>query len=196
MIDIINGLLNVSRIELGSFVLELSEQNIYEVIQSIIHDLRPALDKKQMRLEHLYQSSNPCLLIDESLFRMVTTNLLTNAINYTATGGLVKIEERLANQGQSLAGKFLAEDYLVVIISDTGCGIPPNQQGKLFTKFFRADNAIEKHPDGTGLGLYIVKSLLDNTGGLIWFTSQENQGSTFYVAIPLSGMRSRVDENK
>jgi len=194
MIDAVNTLLDVSRIELGTFVIELKEKNIGAVIENILYELKPVSSKKQLRIEEIYQKNSKAVLIDEPLFRMIINNLIINAINYTKEKGAIKVECRQMNKGAILGGKLLDENSFAIIITDTGYGIPENQQNKLFTKFFRADNARQKKTDGTGLGLYIVKSLLDNTGGSIWFTSKENKGSTFYVVIPITGMRSKVSK--
>jgi signal transduction histidine kinase len=80
----------------------------------------------------------------------------------------------------------------VTSVTDNGFGIPEAQQAMMFTKFFRADNARVKHTDGTGLGLYIIKSILEHSGGSIWYSSEENKGSIFYLAIPMTGMRAKV----
>ena len=135
-------------------------------------------------------------MIDDPLFRMVITNLITNAIHYTSQGGTIKVSCNQVRKGQLLGGKTLDADCFAVTVADTGCGIPQNQQGKLFTKFFRADNAREKHADGTGLGLYIVKSVLESSGGAVWFTSEEHTGTTFYVTIPVTGMRARAGKQQ
>ena len=119
-----------------------------------------------------------------------------NAVNYTQEGGRINVTCKQVNKGQMLGKKLFRENTFVISVVDNGCGIPKNQQAKLFTKFFRADNAREKHPNGTGLGLYIIKSILDNAGGSIWFSSKENKGTTFYVAIPMTGMKTRVREEK
>ncbi|OHA66468.1 MAG: hypothetical protein A3C04_01455 [Candidatus Wildermuthbacteria bacterium RIFCSPHIGHO2_02_FULL_45_25] len=195
-IELVNALLNVSRIEMGAFTVQLSEKNIRAIVQSVIYELKSAIDKKQLRLEEVHQQKNISLLIDEPLFRMVLNNLVINAVNYTAEGGTIHIECKEVNKGEALGEKLLAENSFVIVVSDTGYGIPKNQQNKLFTKFFRADNAREKHTDGTGLGLYIVKSILDNSGGSIWFTSEENKGTTFYVVIPMTGMKARVGKKE
>ena len=90
----------------------------------------------------------------------------------------VKKDEKINN-------KIIKENSLLVSVSDSGCGIPLNQQDKVFTKFFRADNARSEHTAGTGLGLYIVKSILDHIGGDVWFSSKEKEGSIFSFTIPL-----------
>jgi two-component system sensor histidine kinase VicK len=110
---------------------------------------------------------------------MIFQNLLSNAVKYTPEKGKININ--------------IKKDGLNVLISvaDAGYGIPSNVQSKIFTKMFRADNARVKDPDGTGLGLYIIKSTLEKTGGKIWFESVENKGSTFYVTIPLDGMKKK-----
>lgn len=106
--------------------------------------------------------------------RMVLQNLLSNAIKYTPEGGKVVIS-------------FSLDDTKNVIlkISDTGYGIPKNQQNKIFTKLFRADNVIGKDTEGTGLGLYIARSIVEQAGGKLWFESNENKGTTFYATLPL-----------
>jgi|GEM_PF-1239588 len=191
-IELVNALLNVSRIEMGAFTIQLNKKNVCTVVQSVLYELKSIINRKQLRLEEVYQNKSIAIPIDEALFRMVVNNLVMNAVNYTAEGGTIHVEYKEVNKGQTLGGKFLGENSFVTVVSDTGYGIPKNQQNKLFTKFFRADNAREKHTDGTGLGLYIVKSILDNSGGSIWFTSEENKGTTFYVAIPMTGMKART----
>lgn len=195
-IELVNALLNVARIEMGAFTIQLSKKNICAVAQNVLSELKSAIDKKQLKLEEVYLGKNTVVLIDEPLFRMVISNLVMNAVNYTADHGTIYVECREMSKGQALGEKFLAENSFIVIISDTGYGIPKLQQDKLFTKFFRADNAREKHTDGTGLGLYIVKSILDNSGGSIWFTSEENKGTTFYVAIPMTGMKAKTGKKE
>ena len=115
---------------------------------------------------------------------MIFQNLLSNAVKYTPKGGRISLE-------------ILKEKKeLKIIISDSGIGITKSQQDKIFTKLFRADNVRTTDTEGTGLGLYIVKSILDQTGGKILFKSEENKGTTFFVKIPLSGMKKKVDGKK
>ena len=110
---------------------------------------------------------------------MVLQNLLSNAVKYTPLGGSVTTEVKIVDN------KF------TIKISDTGMGIPKNQQDKIFMKLFRADNAKQSETEGTGLGLYIIKSIVDQSGGEVWFESVENNGTTFAVSFPLTGMRKK-----
>ena len=192
MIDLVNALLNVSRIELGAFTIQVDEKDAGAIVQSVLDESQSAADKKGLSVKTILPAEKVKLRLDESLFRMVINNLVTNAISYTAAGGAIEVRGETRKKGERLGGKLLADNYFVVTVSDTGYGIPEDQQGRVFTKFFRADNARAKQTDGTGLGLYIVKSVLEHCGGLIWLTSRENEGSTFYAAIPLTGMKARA----
>jgi signal transduction histidine kinase len=85
-------------------------------------------------------------------------------------------------------------DNIISQISDNGLGIPKAQQAKLFKKFFRAENAMKVETDGNGLGLYLVKAIVESSGGKVWFTSEEGAGSTFWFSIPKSGMVAQDGE--
>ena len=102
-------------------------------------------------------------------------------MEYTPPGGKIELAISLDREKGGIQIK----------ISDTGYGIPKNQQARIFTKFFRADNVRNKDTDGTGLGLYIVKLIVENSGGKIWFESEENKGTAFYVTVPLEGMKKK-----
>ncbi|MFH1170030.1 MAG: ATP-binding protein [Candidatus Vogelbacteria bacterium] len=180
MIELVNALLNISRIELGAFAIQPVKMNIHKVIKNALYELQPLLNRKHLVLKENYSPENLVVPIDKQLFLIIISNLVLNAIHYTPENGQIQVTcQRRATD-------------VMISVQDTGCGIPKQQQDKLFTKFFRADNAREKSPDGTGLGLYLVKLILDHSGGLIWFSSQENQGSVFYITIPLEGMRKQT----
>lgn len=192
MIDLINALLNVSRIELGAFCIQVKEQDVGATVKNILDELKLIINKKRLKLKTIFPKGEIRLMLDEALFRMVISNLIINSTHYTGEGGKIQVECRKVDRGKVLGGKFFKKSSFVVIVSDTGYGIPENDQKKVFSKFFRADNAREKYANGTGLGLYIVKSILEHSGGSIWFTSHENEGSTFYAAIPLTGMKVKI----
>ena len=190
MIDLVNSLLKVSRIELGAYTIQVQRIDASEIVRSVMNELKYVIGKKQLKFKISYLKYPALLILDENVFRIALNNLVTNAVNYTREGGKIKVSCNVVKKGEVLGGKLMGEDCFVFSVSDTGYGIPKNVQDKVFMKFFRADNAREKHTDGTGLGLYIVKSTLEYSGGMIWFTSKENVGSVFYVAVPMSGMRT------
>jgi PAS domain S-box-containing protein len=191
MIELVNALLNVSRIELGAFAVKPTRNDVCKVVKNVIEELKPLIASQKLKIQEAYPKDRRETMIDEPLFRMVVHNLVSNSIRYTPKGREIDVACKFVEKLEKVGGKKMKEDSFVVTVADTGCGIPKHQQNKLFTKFFRADNAKEQRTDGTGLGLYIIKSILDHSGGLIWFSSTENNGATFYVSIPASGMRQK-----
>jgi signal transduction histidine kinase len=126
-----------------------------------------------------YQVDLPIVNADPKLLRIVLQNLLSNAVKYTQEKGKIDLEIKKQDKD------------ILIKIQDNGLGIPKRQQGKIFSKLFRADNVLGKDTDGTGLGLYIVKEVIEQSGGKIWFNSEENKGTSFFVTIPLSGMKEK-----
>ncbi|MFA6407516.1 MAG: PAS domain S-box protein [Candidatus Paceibacterota bacterium] len=179
LVDLVNSLLNVSRIELGTFAIEPTVSDIVGVCKSAIKELEPQIAERKIIFTQSFAESIPPLNIDEKLMHMIFQNLLSNAVGYTPEGGKVSIS--IGKNNESIR----------IEITDTGIGIPQASQDKIFTKLYRADNAHETKPDGTGLGLYIVKAVVENAGGKIWFESKEGKGTSFYVTIPLKGMKSK-----
>ncbi|MBI2984196.1 MAG: PAS domain S-box protein [Candidatus Kerfeldbacteria bacterium] len=192
MTKLVNDLLNVSRLELGTFVVEPEPTDIKRIIHETITDLTALIQHKRLTVDEQYDRGLQPMSLDPNLMRLIIQNLVTNAAKYTSEGGHVSIIISLAKEGQTIEDQRVTVPSLVAQVADNGVGIPADQQSKIFTKLFRADNAREKVPDGTGLGLYMVKSIIDHSGGRIWFRSKENRGSTFVVAIPLSGMKKKA----
>ncbi len=188
MVELVNALLNVSRIELGMFIINPAPTDVVDVAKIVLKDLKPIIDKRGTKIKETYAKDIPKINADKNLVRIIFQNVLTNAIKYTDDGGKVDI----AINTDCKDNKGAPNDHICITVSDNGYGIPKAQQDKIFTKLFRADNVAEKDTEGTGLGLYIVKSVLDNTGGTIRFESEENKGTTFYVTLPLSGMKTKT----
>jgi two-component system sensor histidine kinase VicK len=122
----------------------------------------------------------PSISVDPKLFGIIIDNLVGNAIKYTPDGGKVSVNIDKA------------DNEIVLKVSDTGYGISNSDKGKIFTKLFRGEDIKEKVADGNGLGLYIAKSIVDQSGGRIWFESQEGKGTTFFVVFPMSGMKKKA----
>ena len=193
MVDLVNALLNVSRLELGTFAVNPEPTDVVKLAQGVIDELKLQINQQQLKFDERHSAGLPLLNVDPKLLSMVFHNLLFNAVKYTPEKGKVSLDLRLVKRGESVNKRKVNEDSLAIVVSDTGFGIPKYQQDKIFTKLFRADNAREKDAEGTGLGLYIVKSVIDHSGGLIWFESEENKGTTFYVTLPLIGMKKKEE---
>jgi two-component system sensor histidine kinase VicK len=178
MSDLVSALLNVSRIDLGTFVINPVPLDIVELIRKIITGLDFDYKRKEIVLEESYQNELPAINLDLRLSTMVFENLLTNAIKYTDEHGKIIIKVYIEKN-----------DTIRVDVSNSGCGIPLADQPKIFTKLYRAGNVRDKVTDGTGLGLYLAKSIVLEAGGNIWFESVENEMTTFSVSFPLPGMR-------
>jgi len=119
-------------------------------------------------------------LADQEKVGLVIQNLLENAIKYTPEEGTIQI-----SLGQE-------KNNILFKIKDSGVGIPQDQQNRIFTKFFRGSNVMRLETDGSGLGLYTAKNIIDAHKGKIWFESQEGQGTTFYFTLPIMSK----DKNK
>jgi PAS domain S-box-containing protein len=195
MVDLVNALLNVSRIELGTFMLTPEPVDFVETMASVIKELGPQIHEKELIIKESYEKDFPKISADPKLTRIIFQNILTNAVKYTPNEGRISVGIS-SILGKDLKRGQMEEKYAYISVEDTGYGIPKNQKDKIFTKLFRADNVREKETDGTGLGLYLAKSVLEACGGEIWFSSEENKGSIFSVIIPLSGMREKKGRKK
>ncbi len=122
---------------------------------------------------------------DADYIHLILQNLISNATKYTMEKGEITVSLDIARQKSIIAGKMVNQDSLLISVNDTGIGIPEDSYDKIFTKFFRAENARKYDTIGNGLGLYMAKKLVSTIGGTIWFTSEENKGTTFYVLFPI-----------
>jgi PAS domain S-box-containing protein len=189
MISLVNDLLNISRIESGRIIIEPHPTDISTLVQDSINELSMKMHEKELVFTVNIQPDMPLVNIDVQLIRHVYMNLLSNAIKYTPLRGTITL--KIYRRG----------DEIVSEIQDTGYGIPKGQQNKVFQKFFRAENAVKYETDGTGLGLYLVKAIIDSSGGKIWFRSPtiqsptgEGTGTTFWFALPIEGVNPKKGE--
>lgn len=173
MVYLIADLLNASRLQTGKFVIETAPTYLPDVVESEISQLYGTAKAREVTLSYEKPSTFPTIPLDETKIRQVIMNFADNAIYYTPKGGHITVAL------QQHAG------HIEFTVTDTGIGIPKKEQHRLFTKFYRADNAKKARPDGTGLGLYMAKKVIVAQGGSIIFSSQESKGSTFGFSFPL-----------
>ncbi|KKS29048.1 MAG: Multi-sensor Signal Transduction Histidine Kinase [Parcubacteria group bacterium GW2011_GWC2_42_11] len=171
MIELVNTLLNLSRIEMGRVKVEKESADVEALTKSVIEELEPTALEKKIVMETTFVGDLQ-LDTDTRLVRIILQNLLSNSLRYTKENGKVFI--RLS--GSTSRIRFEVED--------TGVGIPPNEQGSIFSKLYRATNAKEIEANGNGIGLYMCKELVEGLGGTITFVSKLGEGTTFTFELP------------
>ncbi len=172
MLELINDLLDISRIEAGKVELKRTTLDLAHVIQTVASLLRPQIEAKRQLLTLDLAESLPVVFGDAERIMQILTNLLSNAHKYTPPGGRIRVTTHAENGSVRIS------------IQDTGIGLSPDDQAQLFTKFFRAQNRATQEASGTGLGLAITRSLVEMHGGEITVTSAPGQGSTFSFTLP------------
>ncbi|MFC1756519.1 sensor histidine kinase [Patescibacteria group bacterium] len=169
-----NNLLEVQQYESGKFGYTFAASSIEKIAEeSLKNFIHIAKGKKIEASIKKSKEIIPTIEIDQLKIGIVFSILIENAINYTSENG--KIEIVCKKKGENVE----------VSISDSGIGIPKDQYDKVFTRFFRSQNAIRKKTDGTGLGLNIAKKIINDHAGEIWFESKELKGTTFYFTFPI-----------
>ena len=172
MNELIATLLNIARIESGGIKVTRKIQNANQLVEEVVKELSLTAKDKGIRISLKTPKRPVTLKTDSLIVKEVLANLIGNAIKYTPRKGIIKVT--VQNQ----------RDKVLFSVQDTGLGIPTQSQDKIFRKFFRAQNVLQKETSGTGLGLYVVRGLVLVLHGKIWFKSEENTGSTFYVSLP------------
>lgn len=174
LIALVSDLLSVSRIETGKkFEIIKQKVEFCKIIKRIIEASYPLLKKHDVKIvQDDCLSENIEIEVDEEKIQQVLINLITNAIKYSHDGGEIFI------------GVEVEKSYIIFFVQDGGIGIEEKDFPKVFSKFYRGNNALKLETDGTGLGLYIAKAIVEGHGGSIWFDSKKGQGSTFYFSIP------------
>ncbi len=171
MADVIYTLLQISRLDAGEIQTFVHHVTLYDLIEKSCEAYEGKYNRAGQKIT-IICPKELALITDPDILREVLDNLISNAVKYTPSKGSISIRAKEE------------EDGVMIQVTDSGFGIPKDQQNRLFTKFFRASNAVKKGCSGTGLGLYMVNALVQLLGGGITFTSQEDKGSTFTVSLP------------
>jgi two-component system, OmpR family, phosphate regulon sensor histidine kinase PhoR len=171
----IEDLLNIAKMEDGQFGYKFEDADISEFITNVLADVLPAAQKAGVKI-YFDRPAEPLphVMIDPKRLSLALVNLLENSIRYNVENGTVTVK----------SDKMEGKPFVVISVKDTGIGIPPESMEKLFNKFYRADNALKRQTEGSGLGLYIAKGIVNAHGGQIWAQSELNRGTTISFALP------------
>lgn len=172
MVKLVNDLLDVARIDQGAMILKKQKVDINKITKRAIDNF--LLSAKAHNIQIVFSPQKiPNVMGDEGRIKLVIENLLDNAIKYISDHGKIKISTEKE------------DGFIIFSIVDNGVGIPDDQQSRIFNKFFRSDNAVKYQTEGTGLGLYIAKNIIEQSKGKIWFTSKEGVGTAFHFSLPI-----------
>lgn len=182
LIAIVNGLLNISRLEMGRLTIDPKPTDLIKLVSETIKEHKKLAEERKVDLKMgNFPASMSEISIDPMLIRQVVANFISNAIKYAKPKAgkpviVVKID--------------IVADKARVLVWNNGVAIPKKDQERLFQKFFRSESAVASETDGTGLGLYIAKMVVESSGGEIVFESKDEVGTTFGFTIPLSGSKA------
>lgn len=180
LVLLVNDLLDIARLESGRAIADPEPVPLAELTRSVMAELG---DPGAGRREHVFIVDGDVApaWADAQMMRQVVTNLLSNAIKYTRPGGHIAVSLRQVNGSVHWS------------VQDDGIGIPPEAQGRLFEKFYRAENAADVDAEGTGLGLHLVRLIVEDAGGRVWCQSQEGQGSVFAFTVPAAPLNGKAN---
>lgn len=184
MVRLIGDFLNVSRLQTGKFIIEKHPVDVAQIVQRELEVLEPNASSRGLAFIYQKPKKLPFLLLDENKFQQVIMNFADNAIYYSKEKAAIKVSLKVVGGSVEFT------------VKDNGIGVPVEQQDQLFNKFFRATNARQQRPDGTGVGLFLAKKVIDAHGGEIIFSSKENKGSTFGFRLPIEPLRAGGDADE
>jgi len=184
LISLINDLLDVTRIEEGRYLYKPIMVDFEPVVQFVVNLYKEETEKRKIKLEFKKPEKKlPGVMLDVEKIKLAIQNFLENSIKYTPSGGQVTVSLKHDKENVELS------------VKDSGVGIPADQQERVFTKFFRGANVVRMDTEGTGLGLFITKNIVEAHGGKIGFSSEKDKGSTFYFSLPIKkGFENFLEE--
>jgi signal transduction histidine kinase/ActR/RegA family two-component response regulator len=186
LLGLINDILDVSKIEAGHFELQLENSSLNDICLSSLSFVRQLALKKSIEIEYSPSPANSAVYADPKRLKQILVNLLNNAVKFTPEKGKVKLEVR----------ENIATDQLRFSVLDTGIGITPEDLQRLFKPFVQVDSSLSRQYEGSGLGLSLVKKLVEMHGGSVGVESEPGKGSHFYFTIPTKKLTAPILENK
>jgi signal transduction histidine kinase len=179
LLDIINGILDLARIEAGHVLLQEEFVALGPLIKSSMNTIGPIAQRKFIKIDCNIQKPSTMIYVDATKFKQVTLNLLSNAVKFTQSRGRIQVDSMLHKSGD-----------LVLAIRDTGIGIPPEQIERIFQPFEQVSDHLTREHEGTGLGLPIARALMELHGGELVLSSQIGAGTTARLRLPGNRVRS------
>jgi PAS domain S-box-containing protein len=179
---LINNLLDASRIQAGAFKLEKGDVALPSLAEKVVESFRLQTTNHRFVLD--FPADYPVVSGDTERLRQVLNNLLSNAIKYAPAGGEIRV------------GGWADGQNVTVYVADQGIGISPEEQGKLFQRFYRLDSSLRRGTQGAGLGLYLCKSIVEAHGGRIWLRSEPGKGTTVFFTLPVDGDNEKTDPRR
>ncbi|NJP05375.1 MAG: PAS domain S-box protein [Chloroflexaceae bacterium] len=176
----IQGLLDVSRIQAGGIRLDMTEWDLRLLAREVVEAFAAQTDER-FEFEMRFPDDFPPVHADYEFVRMVLTNLVSNGVKYSPEGGTIRI------------GGWADDEMVLVSVTDQGIGIPPEEQERIFQRFYRIDNRLRRQTQGAGLGLYLARAIIEAHGGHLMVESQPGRGSRFTFTLPVGHRRISVD---
>jgi PAS domain S-box-containing protein len=177
MIDLVDTLLSASQFELGVFDISPERIDVHDLVDDTIQFYRKNIADKKLRVDVEFSKEARYYDCDKKLSGVIVQNLISNAIKYSMRGGRIQVTGTRGSK------------YYELTVSDEGIGIAEQDKAKIFSRLYRGDAARKHAPEGTGIGLYLVKSVVERCGGTVNFVSTEGEGATFTVRFPAKGMK-------
>ena len=192
MIVLVNDLLEVSRLDESRFKIEVGRYQLEDLIDEAIGQFVVKIRQKKLDFKwYRSKKSLPIIRTDDNRVMQILNNIIGNAVKYTPDGKNIEIKVKKTDKiaPDELVKKMNIRQrynkYIICSVKDTGMGIPKEEQVKMFTRFFRAQNAVSSQIEGTGLGMFIVKKIVTLLGGMVWFESEEKRGTKVYFTLPI-----------
>ncbi|RLC91299.1 MAG: hypothetical protein DRI79_03220 [Chloroflexi bacterium] len=189
MVSLVNNLIAVSQIEKGSLKLEYEETDLHLLIGDVVLSFQGQLEARQLEISLELDGSLPLIEADSARVRQILDNLVSNAIKFTYPGGRITVGARPV-----CGDREKSPMYCAIWVSDTGIGIPPEEQAYIWERFYRPTNPLAVEASGLGVGLSIVKSLVEAHGGQVRLESTSGVGSTFTVLLPIKRTQPAGDQ--
>ena len=185
MISLTSKFLSISRLQMGKYTIKLESTDPLLITKKVLLDLKNLAEEKKLIIKELYAKNVLAVYTDPDFIQIILENLISNAIKYSNLGGNIEIEISLDKQKDIPEVYAIKEKNIFIRVSDTGIGIPKQNQAGIFQGFSRAENAKKIDTTGFGFGLYMTKLIVEHSNGKIWFESEENKGTTFYILLPV-----------